>query len=542
MTFTLRPYQRESLDALYAYWDAGGGNPLIVLPTGAGKSLVIATLAQELLAQWPTLRIGVVTHVKELIKQNFLELMRAWPAAPAGIYSAGLGRRDMHSRILFCGIQSVHRKAKQLGGFDLLLVDEAHLIPRASNTTYGRFLSDLRDIVPDMRVVGLTATPYRLDSGRLDTGDEKLFDEIVYEANVADLIRDGYLSPLVSKATENEFDLTGVATLGGEYVPGALQKAVDQDWLVEAAVAEMVAAGRDRRAWLVFCAGVEHSEHVRDAFRRHGISCDSVTGETPSGERDSAIRRFAEGQTRCLTSVGVLTTGFNVPRVDLIGLMRGTKSTGLYVQQCGRGFRLADGKENCLILDFAGLVRTHGPLDAIDVLDRSKGKGEAGESLAKECPQCHTLIGLVVRNCPTCGHEYPPPAEKPKHEARAEVANILSGGRVEDQWVHVDGVFYDRHEKAGSPDSLRVTYRCGVLEHREWWCFEHTGFAGEKARHLWKQTARGKSEPPKTTYEAMRRSQELREPAAIRLKKAGKYFEITGRRFAAVAAEEQVAA
>jgi len=136
----LRPYQRASIDALYSYWSEGGGNGLIVLPTGAGKSLVLASLVKELLGQYPTLRIGCITHVKELIVQNFQELIRLWPDAPAGIFSAGVGRRDTHSRILFCGIQSVWNKTDVLGKFDVLIVDEAHLIPRNVDTTYGKFI------------------------------------------------------------------------------------------------------------------------------------------------------------------------------------------------------------------------------------------------------------------------------------------------------------------------------------------------------------------------------------------------------------------
>jgi DNA repair protein RadD len=189
---TLRDYQRASLDALYAYWADGGGNGLIVLPTGAGKSLVIAALVHELLQGWPDLRICIVTHVRELIAQDFKELIGFWPGAPAGIYSAGLGQRDAHARILFCGIQSVWNKVGRLGAFDAVIVDEAHLIPRKADTSYGRFLESLRHLTPDLRVVGLTASPYRLDSGCLDQGDGALFDRVVYDANVGDLIQAGY--------------------------------------------------------------------------------------------------------------------------------------------------------------------------------------------------------------------------------------------------------------------------------------------------------------------------------------------------------------
>ncbi|WP_288583077.1 DEAD/DEAH box helicase family protein, partial [uncultured Methylobacterium sp.] len=205
----LRPYQRASLDALQADWARGGRNGLIVLPTGAGKSLVIATLVRETMARDAGARIAVVTHTRELIAQNHAELLGLWPDAPAGIVSAGLGRREETRPILFCGIQSVWNRVEAIGGFDLVIVDEAHLIPRDAETRYGRFLEAVRARSPDMRLVGLTATPYRLDSGRLDEGRGRVFDAIVYEAQVGDLIREGYLALLVSKATATVLDVSG---------------------------------------------------------------------------------------------------------------------------------------------------------------------------------------------------------------------------------------------------------------------------------------------------------------------------------------------
>lgn len=415
---SLRPYQREALDALYAYWNGGGGNGLLVLPTGAGKSLVIASLAQELLREWPSLRVGIITHVKELIGQNAQELLRLWPSAPVGIYSAGLGRRDTHRQILFMGIQSVHAKAERLGDFDLLIVDEAHLIPRNADTMYGRFITACRDRVPDMRLVGLTATPYRTDTGRLDKGRGALFDDVVYEASVLDLIEGAFLSQLRSKATTAEIDTSGVSVRAGEFVAGELEAAASLPEIIAAAVKEVVERGEDRHGWLAFCTGVAHAKLVRDEFRRHEVSCEMVTGDMAAGERDAVIRAFKERHIRCLTSVGVLTTGFNAPHVDLIAMMRPTLSTGLYVQMVGRGFRLAPGKADCLVLDFSGNIRRHGPVDAVRP---AAGKGAAAKKdddntkvkpdtvRAKVCPSCQELNALHAEECanPHCGFQWP---------------------------------------------------------------------------------------------------------------------------------------
>lgn len=530
----LRPYQRESIDALFAYWAEGRGNGLLVLPTGAGKSLVLAALCQELLRDYPSLRIGIVTHVRELIAQNYQELLRLWPQAPAGIYSAGIGRRDARAQILFCGIQSVWNKVHILGSFDILLVDECHLIPRSADTSYGRFIASLQEETPDMRVVGLTATPFRLDSGRLDRGKDRIFEDIVYEANVADLIEQGYLSPLVSKATAQQLDVTGVKKRGGEYVEKELQIAVDKEWITRAAVEEIARFGAERKAWLAFCAGVDHALHVRDAIRDAGFICETVTGETPKAERDRIVTAFRNGQIRCLTSVGVLGTGFNVPMVDLIALLRPTNSAGLYVQQVGRGLRKATAKDNCLVLDFAGLIKKHGPIDMVTSTSASQAKDPDAEKqvLAKECPDCSSLLALNARSCPHCGYVWPIKEEPPKHEATADASSaILSKGAP--SWISVDGARYYLHRKDGSPDSIRAEYDCGFTTHREWVCFSHQGYARQKAEGWWARAAG--TIVPRDTAEALKRIGECRAPAEISVRPSGRYFEIVGRRYAPIA-------
>ncbi len=537
MTISLRPYQRDAVDALYAYWQGGGGNGLLVLPTGAGKSLVIATLVRELLERYPTLRIGAITHVKELIAQNAQELLKLWPGAPVGIYSAGLGRKDVHARVLFMGIQSAWNRTGRIGDIDVLLVDEAHLIPRSADTMYGKFIAAARERVPDMRIVGLTATPFRLDSGRLDAGKEALFDDVVHEVNVRDLIEAGYLAPLISKATVAEMSTDGVAVRGGEFVAGSLQAVARKPGVVADAVREIVRLGADRRGWLAFCTGVEHAAEVRDTIRAHGISCEMVTGDTPAAERDQIIARYKRREIRCLTSVAVLTTGFNAPHVDLIALLRPTLSTGLYVQMVGRGFRLAEGKENCLVLDFAGNVRRHGPVDAVKL---SRGPGGGGDPAgddeakvkpdsvrAKVCPNCETFAPLAARTCEVCGHEWPLPA--PRHEATAEVVPILTTEAVPDRWIDVSTVTFGRHEKLGAPPSVRIEYLCGPKIYREWLCFEHAGFARDKARQTWRRMG-GSLPEPENVDAALDRINELATVTGIRVREQGKYPEVIARR------------
>ena len=521
---TLRPYQQAAITSIYGYFQNNKGNPLVVIPTAGGKSLVMAAFIEGVLKAWPDQRILIVTHVRELIAQNHAEMIGLWPEAPVGIYSAGLGKREAQARILFAGIQSIHRRAHEVGHTDLVLIDEAHLIPGNSGTMYRRFLDGLAQVNPALKVIGLTATPFRLDSGMLHEGKSALFTDIAYEAPVRELIDAGYLSPLVSKQPATRLDVSKVGTRAGDFIARDLAAAVDQDVITRAAVTEIIDHGRERKSWLAFCSGVEHARHVAEEFGRQGITCRTIFGDTPKEERDAIIAAFKRGEIRALASMGVLTTGFNAPGVDLIALLRPTKSAGLYVQMVGRGTRLAPGKEDCLVLDFAGNVRRHGPIDLV----RPKRPGEAGggDAPTKVCPRCESIITLSAMECPDCGHIFP--AREVKIAPTAATLPILSPKTP--QWLPVHGVSYSRHDKLDGLPSLKATYSCGFKSYSEWVCFEHQGYARQKAAEWWRTRAPG-GPVPLSVDEAIAQAARLARPSDISVRPSGRYFEITGYRF-----------
>ena len=521
---TLRPYQQAAITAIYGYFQNSTGNPLVVIPTAGGKSLVMAAFIEGVLKAWPEQRILIVTHVRELIAQNHAEMIGLWPEAPAGIYSAGLGKREAQARILFAGIQSIHARASEIGRTDLVLIDEAHLIPGKSSTMYRRFLDDLARINPALKVIGLTATPFRLDCGMLHEGKNALFTDIAFEAPVRQLIDASYLSPLVSKQPATRLDVSKVGTRAGDFIARDLAAAVDQEAITRAAVTEIIACGRDRKSWLAFCSGVEHARHVAEEFARQGISCRTIFGDTPKDERDAIIAAFKRGEIRALASMGVLTTGFNAPGVDLIALLRPTKSAGLYVQMVGRGTRLAPDKENCLVLDFAGNVRRHGPIDL--VRPRRPGEGGGGEAPTKVCPMCESIIALSATECPDCGYEFP--ARAVKIAPTAATLPVLSPKTP--QWLPVSGVSYRRHDKLGGQPSLKVTYDCGLKSYSEWVCFEHHGYARQKATEWWRLRAPGLP-VPLSVNEAVAQAGRLARPSEISVRPSGRYLEVSGHRF-----------
>jgi len=524
---TLRPYQNEAIDYTFKYFEEYDGNPLIVLPTGTGKSFVIAEFCRRVLTNWGDCKIVVVTHVRELIKQNYDELKRLWPEANAGINSAGLNQRDFEPSIVFSGIQSVHQHATKFTKVDLVLVDEAHLIPRKTNTMYQKFLKTLKVMNPHMRVIGLTATPYRLDSGLLCSGKDALFTDISYEAALSDMVKQGYLTKLISKEPKTRLDVTGVSTRGGEFVAGELERAVDKDDVNRAAVKEIVAFGQQRKSWLLFCAGVSHATHIAELVRSHGVTCGTIFGDTPKAERDRIVADFKAGRIQALASMGVLTTGFNAPSVDLIALLRPTQSVGLYVQIMGRGMRNHDGKQDCLVLDFAGNVARHGPVDRINP-KKPRRSDEAGEAPTKTCPECKSIVHAAAMECMDCGYIWPP--REIKIDRTASTLPVMAAA-IPEEWVKVNAVYYRRHQKPGSPDSMRVEYRSGLITYREWICFDHRGYAQEKARKWWQHRMAGPGILPKNTTEAIAQSDSLLKPAEIKVRKNGKYTEITEFRF-----------
>ncbi|NBS94786.1 MAG: DEAD/DEAH box helicase [Betaproteobacteria bacterium] len=521
---TLRPYQTAAIDAIYRYYEAHAGNCLITIPTAGGKSMVMATFVEGVLKAFPDQRILIVTHVRELIEQNHAELLRLWPDAPAGIYSAGLKQRDIGARILFAGIQSIHKRVYDVQQCDLVLIDEAHLIPRSSNTMYRRFLDGLKRLNPALKVIGLTATPYRLDSGRLHEGDGAIFTDIAYEVSVRELIDAGYLSQLISRRMVTELDLSGVGTRAGEFVAKELEAAIDKDVITQSAVDEIFQCAANRKSWLIFCAGVDHAFHVRDAVRSRGVSCETIVGDTPGAQREAIIQDFKAGRIQCLTNANVLTTGFNAPAVDLIAMLRPTKSAGLYVQIVGRGCRQAPGKTDCLVLDFAGNIERHGPIDAIK--PKAPKAGEGGEVPTKDCPQCGAAVHASVRECPHCGNQFAAP--QIKLDSKASALDIVSGAPPE--WVPVTRVSYARHEKLGKPPSLRVDYWSGLIAHSEWVCVEHQGYARQKAVSWWANRAPGVA-LPRRVDEALALAQRLKCPQQIAVRPSGRFTEIVGARF-----------
>ncbi|HMA78345.1 MAG TPA: helicase-related protein, partial [Candidatus Paceibacterota bacterium] len=294
---------------------------------------------------------------------------------------------------------------------------------------------------------------------------------------IRELIYGGYLSPLVSRATHTRYSTDGVHKRGGEYIESELQAAVDTDPQNIEVAKEIVKLAGDRKAWLLFCTGVDHAYHMRDALRALGIDTETVTGKTSKTDRDSILERYKAGEIRAVTNANVLTTGFDYPGVDLIAMLRPTMSPGLYIQMVGRGFRIKPHTDHCLVLDFAGVIAMHGPITAVDAPESHEPTDETGLPPSKECPSCMYIIAAGHKVCPNCGYEFL--AAETEYELRDDDIMGDDGMALNVQYW----TWETKTSKSGNPMvvvSYYGSYSDPVL--REYLLIWADGFAGKKGR------------------------------------------------------------
>jgi DNA repair protein RadD len=516
--------------------------------------VVIARFLYSVFNAFPQQKIIQLTHVKELIRQNYEKLLAVWPFAPAGIYSAGLNSREHGKAITFAGIQSVWKKAELFGHVDLVLVDEVHLVPLENLAMYQFFIAALRAINPNLKLIGFTATPWRLGQGRITDPVERkgkliepLFTDICYDLTSTEafnrLIAEGYLLPLRPKRTKAVLEVDGIHMRGGEFIESELQDFVDaHDELTWAALneAKEVALNEQRHCWLVFATGIRHANVIGQMLDQLNVS--NCVIHSKSADRDQSMQRWKAGHTTAAVNNNVLTTGVDNPLIDLIVMLRQTASTVLWVQMLGRGTRplyapgfdlndlggrlaaiAASGKRDCRVLDYAGNTRRLGPIND-PVIPRRKGQG-GGDAPVKCCDRCDEWVHASVRLCPYCGWEFP---FETKLKAEASSQELVRGDNPIVEVFKIDHVTAVQHDKPGKPPSMKLSYYSGLRSvFTDYLLIEHGSYLTNKARRLW---SRMSSEPmPATTAEALKLVDQLRMPTHLRVWINRQYPEIMDR-------------
>lgn len=539
--FKPRWYQQEACDAFWQFVETNhdaSRNPVLVLPTGTGKSVIIAYIIQHAVKTWNNTRVLMLTHVGELVKQNAGKLSSIWPEADIGICSATLGHKDTENSIIFGNVQSVapllKRDANAFGIRNLIVIDECHMLSEDENSQYRQVIAALKKLRPQMRVLGLSATPYRMKGGYLTEQKNAVFTDIVYDLNsqFERLIKEGYLAPVTTLKTKPHVDLTGVGTRAGDYKLDELQKACGDDAMLKNSLVEVVKRSSGRRAWIVFIAGIENCNKCAQLLREMSVSAYAVNSSFSAEENATKIEAFRKGEIRCLISADQLTTGFDVPQVDLIAMLRPTKSPGLYVQMIGRGLRPAEGKKDCLVLDFARNIERLGPINNPFIRARTEKKASSKQQApVRSCPGCQAYIPVQATVCPHCGQ---------KIERNLEL-ELKAGVLIERTFGHqpkpgrkiatVISVDYTKYKSSSGNVSFCAVYTCIVAGKKrtlkKWFTFNQksTSIGYKEAVKAWREL---NSNPyrvvPTSVDEAYQRANELKKPLGLEFIPRNFYF------------------
>jgi DNA repair protein RadD len=388
--YTLRPYQQDSVDATIRHFQKDNKPAVIVLPTGAGKSLVIAELARVARG-----RVLVLAHVKELVEQNHGKYESY--ALAAGIFSAGLNRKDSGNKVIFGSIQSVANAEDEFfSDFSLLVIDECHRVSTDGETQYLQVITKLKNANPKLCILGLTATPYRMGMGwiyryhlpkkEIKTEEERFFNTCIFELTIGFMIKNKFLTPPIKIDSPVAcYDFSTLKMKDDKYSLKEIESVLkDQSRITPVIIANIIEMAKEREGVMIFTSSVSHAREILKLLPVGNSAM--VVGETDIDERDEILIDFKKKIIKYLVNVSVLTTGFDAPHVDVIAILRPTESVSLYQQIIGRGLRLSPGKVDCLILDYTGVGHDIFSPEIED--DKPNSKSVVVDI---ECPQCRHI-------------------------------------------------------------------------------------------------------------------------------------------------------
>ena len=411
----LRYYQQEAIDAAFHWFDTQSTHPLIVLPTGAGKTVVFASMIKKIFEENPDSRVLILAHRQELISQADEKLKTVWPCAPSGLLAAGLKQFDSHEPIVIASRDTLAtpKRLGSIGQFDYIIVDEAHHVGPEKQSRYRKIFDHFDSTqyyAP--KVLGVTATPYRMGQGFIYGLDDHFFGGVAHRVTIPELIKAGYLCRLSAYQVASEAVIDAstarVKFKGGDYRESDIEHLAMEDQTMLAIVADWIdkAYSKGRLSSVFFCVTVAHANKMCMYLRNAGVEVAVVTAETPAGEREKILEDFENGVINALCNVAVLTEGWDAPRTDCIALLRPTKSLGLYVQICGRGMRTWGDKKDCMLLDYGENMQRHG---CIDTARPYKPEDDSDDDKIWICDQCVAVNDIDARTCVECGAPKPMP-------------------------------------------------------------------------------------------------------------------------------------
>ncbi|MDD8059660.1 DEAD/DEAH box helicase [Shewanella metallivivens] len=518
MHINLRDYQQQAVDAAVMHFKLSQQSAVLVLPTGAGKSIVIAELAK--IANGNVL---ILTHVKELVAQNAEKV--GLLTEEANIYSAGLKQKKANGKTVVASVQSASRALNQFNQtFSLVIIDECHRVSTESTSQYQQLLTHLRTKNPNIKLLGLTATPYRLGlgwiyrhhyHGKVGNTDNPVFEKCIFELPMRPLIKQGYLTqPTIFDGLSVQYDFSSLAPIdANEYSPTEVDNLLNHQGRATTAIIKQVKQlALHRQGVLIFAATVRHAEEIMALMEDDAAL---ITAKTPHSERDNIIECFKSQKLKFIVNVAVLTTGFDAPHVDLIAILRPTASVSLFQQMIGRGLRLADKKADCLVIDYAANgydlfypevgqakpnsksvpVQVHCPVcqfantfwglvDADgDIIEhfgrRCQGLIDDTEQCdfrfrSKSCPDCGAENDIAARICQTCQSTLIDPDKRLKQVLNAqhhhlfkcqEMLLLCQDEKLVIQYIDIEGNDFKQIFQFSTPAQRRAFYAVFVLNH-----------------------------------------------------------------------------
>lgn len=556
-----REYQIGAVKAVFDYFEIKSGNPIIYVAGGGGKSFIIALLIQRIFELFNNQRIVISASSQDLVSQNYAKLAGLAPNVNMGIYSSGLGKKQPWASVVYGGIQSMYNKSHQLGCRDLLLIDECQDLSPKDEGMYMSFINDLKKINPFLKVIGFSATPWRMKGGSLIEQDNAIFTDIIYEVTQKFLTEEGYLTPLVGKSSIIQGDTSKLkAGSNNEFNMNKVESIFNNEDLMIRSLNDIDTWAKDRSNFLFFTSGIEHGLNATRILNERNYNATWIDGKTnkktvrPQVLESFRLNGFSQRQS--LVNNAVLTTGTDLPNVDCIVLWRSTASAGLYVQILSRGTRpvyapgydlstregrlaaIANGsKPNCLVLCFAGNVERFGAIDLIQIPTGKNKKNNGQPKIApqKICPKCREPQPIMTKQC-ACGYEFEFD-ESVKHSHTATMAAV-SSFEIKPEKYTINNVIYKTHiSKKGNP-CLRVQYYdiFGFITS------EYVAFSNSYAKeHVEKWYSQRKPDDksvqdwfkllPKGTSQAFAMRNQFKKPKYIYAKKSGKYMEVTDYEF-----------
>lgn len=486
----LRYYQQEASDKTINFLNTTNENGLLALPTGSGKSVIIADIIKRL----PDKRILKLVHTQKIIQQNAERLKQHYPECDLGICSSGIGLMQTSNQIIFGGIATVVNRTAEIGHIDLIIIDEVHTFSTKENSMYFKTYCSLKEINPNIRMIGLSATPFRMGKGLIVDGQyfhKTIYDLCSWQA-YNKLVEEGFLSDIITYSPKSAIDTTGVRVQNGDFNLTELQEVVKKNDITTKALKEAVIGGSDRKKWMCFGVGIDHVVEISKTLNELGVSSVCVHSKMSESSINEAFEGFKSDKYKCIVSNNMIIAGFDEPRIDFIACLRPTKSSSLWVQMIGRGCRPHPDKKNLYVMDFANNALTCGCIND-PVIPKAKGT-KKGEPPVKICPSCSCYNHLSARICIVCGALFP----IQKHITKiASSERLIRKENTEPKTsICVKQSFEVRIQK--SKPYLLIKYNCeGVTLYDffqpfgpEWWKIQ-------KAKKWWKQRVPNREIPPK---------------------------------------------